>query len=95
MGYSPWGCKESDTTERLHFHFQQQGLTQIMRLCWQSDDRVLRERQMYGRKAWSVTLEWGMHLDLTEEVGEWRIITETWDIRGYKKPHSPTPLPFN
>ena len=56
---------------------------------------VLRERQMYGRKAWSVTLEWGMHPDLTEEVGEWRIITETWDIRGYKKPHSPTPLPFN
>ena len=21
MGYSPRGCKESDTTERLHFHF--------------------------------------------------------------------------
>ena len=21
MGYSPWGCKELDTTERLHFHF--------------------------------------------------------------------------
>ena len=21
MGYSPWGCKESDTTEQLHFHF--------------------------------------------------------------------------
>ena len=21
-GYSPWGCKESDMTERLHFHFQ-------------------------------------------------------------------------
>ena len=20
-GYSPWGCKESDTTEQLHFHF--------------------------------------------------------------------------
>ena len=20
--YSPWGRKESDTTERLHFHFQ-------------------------------------------------------------------------
>ena len=19
MGYSPWGCKKSDTTERLHF----------------------------------------------------------------------------
>ena len=22
VGYSPWGCKESDTSERLHFHFQ-------------------------------------------------------------------------
>ena len=21
MGYSPWGRKESETTERLHFHF--------------------------------------------------------------------------
>ena len=21
IGYSPWGCKESDTTEWLHFHF--------------------------------------------------------------------------
>ena len=21
LGYSPWGCKESDMTERLHFHF--------------------------------------------------------------------------
>ena len=21
VGYSPWGIKESDTTERLHFHF--------------------------------------------------------------------------
>ena len=24
VGYSPWGCKESDTTERLHFHFHRQ-----------------------------------------------------------------------
>ena len=21
IGYSPWGCKDPDTTERLHFHF--------------------------------------------------------------------------
>ena len=21
VGYSRWGCKDSDTTERLHFHF--------------------------------------------------------------------------
>ena len=25
MGYSPWGRKESDTTERLHFHFSLSG----------------------------------------------------------------------
>ena len=24
MGYSPWGHKESDTTERLHFHSSSQ-----------------------------------------------------------------------
>ena len=24
IGYSPWGRKESDTTERLHFHFEAQ-----------------------------------------------------------------------
>ena len=23
VGYSPWGRKELDTTERLHFHFQE------------------------------------------------------------------------
>ena len=23
MGCSPWGCEESDTTERLHFHFHE------------------------------------------------------------------------
>ena len=22
VGYSPWGCKESNTTERLHFHLR-------------------------------------------------------------------------
>ena len=22
VGYSPWGCKELDMTEQLHFHFQ-------------------------------------------------------------------------
>ena len=28
VGYSPWGRKESDTTERLHFHFHFSGLYQ-------------------------------------------------------------------
>ena len=26
VGYSPWGCKESDTTERLHFTIAFHGL---------------------------------------------------------------------
>ena len=26
VGYSPWGRKESDATERLHFHFHFGGL---------------------------------------------------------------------
>ena len=25
VGYRSWGCKESDTTEQLHFHFQRLG----------------------------------------------------------------------
>ena len=31
IGYSPWGRKESDTTERLHFHFQKSSSTGNMK----------------------------------------------------------------
>ena len=30
MGYSPWGREESDTTERLHFHFSLHALEKEM-----------------------------------------------------------------
>ena len=30
VGYSPWGRKELDTTERLHFHFLQGGRVQSL-----------------------------------------------------------------
>ena len=30
MGCSPWGLKESDTTERLHFHFHVRGEGRIV-----------------------------------------------------------------
>ena len=30
VGYSPWGCTESDTTERLHFHFSFHALEKEM-----------------------------------------------------------------
>ena len=29
VGYSPWGCKESDTTEQLHFTSYLNGLNQV------------------------------------------------------------------
>ena len=31
VGYSPWGCKESEVTERLHFHFQKKRKRKGMR----------------------------------------------------------------
>ena len=33
VGYSPWGRKESDTTERLHFHFLYQLSHQSLELA--------------------------------------------------------------
>ena len=33
VGYSPWGCKESDTTERLHFHFHFEVAQSCPTLC--------------------------------------------------------------
>ena len=29
VGYSPWGRKELDTTEQLHFHFQETGVLSL------------------------------------------------------------------
>ena len=38
IGYSPWGPKEPDTTEQLHFHFQlmQYSYNQFARHLWNS-----------------------------------------------------------
>ena len=43
VGYSPWGLKESDTTERLHFHFSLYALEKEMAthssvLAWRIPD---------------------------------------------------------
>ena len=32
VGYSPWGCKESDTTEQLHFHWWRIWQSTLIRL---------------------------------------------------------------
>ena len=39
QGYSPWGCKESDMTERLHFHFPLE-LTGLISLLFRELSRV-------------------------------------------------------
>ena len=35
VGYSPWGRKGSDTTERLHFHFHQEVKISDMKIKYQ------------------------------------------------------------
>ena len=37
VGYSPWGCKESDTTERLHFHSLTYGFSNSHVWMWELD----------------------------------------------------------
>ena len=35
VGYSPWGCSESDTTKRLHFHaLEKEMATHSSVLAW-------------------------------------------------------------
>ena len=46
VGYSPWGRKESETTERLHFHFQSSNKyvsnqNNVNGLNWQVKNREL------------------------------------------------------
>ena len=36
VGYSPWGCKESDMTERFHFHFNED-LQDLLKLASRKD----------------------------------------------------------
>ena len=40
MGYSPWGRKESDTTERLHFHFHFRFQEQVY--YWEKWTRIVK-----------------------------------------------------
>ena len=45
MGCSPWGCKESDTTEQLHFHFH----TFILCSCFR---KFILGTKVYGDQSW-------------------------------------------
>ena len=41
VGYSPWGRKEPNTTERLHFHFQTCLTSQWPELCHKPEPQAI------------------------------------------------------
>ena len=45
VGYSPWGCKESDMTERLHF-------TSLHQLNGDEFEQILEDSEEQGRLVW-------------------------------------------
>ena len=63
IGCSPWGCEESDLTERLHFHFSLSCIGEgngnpLQCSCWDN----LRDRG-----AWPAAVLWGhIESDTTE-----------------------------
>ena len=72
VGYSPWGCKESDTTEWLHFHFGTSWVAQMVKRLLTMQETQVRS---LGREdplekevaAHSSTLAW--KIPWTEESG--------------------------
>ena len=61
MGYSPWGHKESDTTERLNFHFSLSCIGEGMTthssvLAWRIPAMGSHGNAVYG-VAWSRTAQ--------------------------------------
>ena len=66
VGYSPWGHKESDTTERLHFHFS------YVKYCYQKKNffKIFLKRQA-GRSESAI--------DVTPEVKVEVIQEELWN----------------
>ena len=60
MGYSPWGCKESDMTERLRF-------TSFHRLNGDEFEQTLEDSEGQGRLV--CCSPWGhKELDMTERL---------------------------
>ena len=63
VGYSPWGCKEMDTTERLHFHFS-------LSCIEEGNGNPLQQSSLENprdRGAWWAAILWGLReWDTTE-----------------------------
>ena len=61
-GYSPWGRKESNTTEQLHFHFQ----TSFLLLASQTRDQKVDGPRLRPKKMrWEHDTEEGILLALS------------------------------
>ena len=64
VGYSPWGCKESDTTEQLHFHFQ------TMNIYYHSQSLWIQIYQWLGPGSWHLMGSQPRHWPA---LGIWRL----------------------
>ena len=65
VGYSPWGRKESDTTERLHFHFQN------VNRMGEEDFSLWRGLRMWGHQA--PVLPWGLLFIEFQALASWGV----------------------
>ena len=55
VGYSPWGCEDSDTTERLHFHtLEKEMATQLQCSCLENP----RDRGAWWAAVYGVAQSW-------------------------------------
>jgi len=60
-GHSPWGCKESDTTERLYFHFSFNGSDR-----YQALSRVSQQLAGLWRRGEVSEMDWRVQRPLCE-----------------------------
>ena len=58
VGYSPWGRKESDTTEQLHYHYSFIGASQMVQVVM-SLPANSRKCKRYGLAPWVRKILWG------------------------------------
>ena len=59
VGYSPWGCTESDTTERLHFHaLEEEMATHSSILAWRIPGTGAWWAVVYGFTQSQTQLTW-------------------------------------
>ena len=66
VGYSPWGRKESDTTEQLHFTFTHVGYKDCLTAWWLGSEKEPPEREEVARLV--LELREKMHIPIGTEL---------------------------